>query len=272
MKQAKIIFITGCANGIGKYLAEALYAQGNQLILTDVMEEKLLELYKHWDAERILLLKLDVSKPEDWERAMEKTLEKWDHLDVIINNAGVIVPGYIHQTDLKNVDFHIDINLKGVIYGTRFASRQMVKQGFGQIINIASLAGIAPTVGLDLYTASKFGVRGFSLAIAPVLRKHNVFVSVVCPDLVNTHMLTLQLDYEEAALTFSGNRVLSTEEIGNVIIRKGVEKKQLEIMHPYSRGLLAKLSSFFPKLSFSPVMSNLLKKGAKKQALLKQKS
>lgn len=268
----KVIFITGAANGIGQYLAKALYQRGATLVAADVQFDKLQAQVQEnqWEANRAMIVPLDVSNLESWKTAFARTLEKFGKIDVMINVAGIILPGFIHQTAFENIDRHIDINLKGVIYGTKLAAEWMVSRRQGQIINIASLAGLTPGRGLNLYCASKFGVRGFSLSVAHELREHNVFVSVVCPDLVDTGMLTTQLDYHEAAITFSGNRALTVPEIGEVIIRQALEKKRLEVVYPAGRGFLAKLSGWFPSLGVSWISRILLQKGLQNQAKYKR--
>ena len=271
MDQEKVVIITGCASGIGKYLAENLHRDGHCLTLTDVNEKGLQEAAEQngWTGEKVIVQTMDVTKRADWERVIRSTLERWNRIDVLMNIAGVIRPGYIHETDFDMIDFHIDINLKGTIYGTKLVSEQMVKQKQGHIINVASMAGIAPVKGLNLYSTSKFGVRGFTLSIAGELQEHNVAVTVVCPDLVDTPMLTLQLDYPEAALTFSGIRHLSFPEIGQVILDQGFKKKKLEIVYPAGRGLTAKIASFQPKTA-NLILKKLAEKGLKRQKELRE--
>jgi 3-oxoacyl-[acyl-carrier protein] reductase len=272
MHHEKVILITGCASGIGKYLAENLFREGHRLALTDANEKGLQKAAEQngWTGEKAIVQPMDVTKRADWEKVIQATLERWNRIDVLMNIAGVIRPGYIHETDFDMIDFHIDINLKGTIYGTKLVSEQMVKQKSGHIINVASMAGISPVCGLNLYSASKFGVRGFSLSIAYELQEHNVAVTVVCPDLVDTPMLTLQLDYPEAALTFSGSRHLTVEEIGQVILDQGFKKKKMEIVYPTGRGLTAKVASFLPK-SANLILKKLTEKGLKRQKEMKQK-
>lgn len=136
-------------------------------------------------------------------------------------------------------------------------------QEFGHIINIASLAGIAPVSGLSLYTASKFAVRGFSLAAAAEFRDFGIFVSVVCPDLVDTPMLTTQLDYpEESKLSFSGpKKVLRPEDITRVILEL-MENPRVQVCIPERRGLLAKIAGAWPKIG-ELFRANLESKGRK---------
>jgi 3-oxoacyl-[acyl-carrier protein] reductase len=154
----------------------------------------------------------DVRDAGQWESLLAEMVRRWGRVDVLMNVAGVIRPGWVQEGSSVDVDFHLDINVKGVIHGTHAAARMMLKQGGGHIINIASLAGIAPIPGLSLYCASKFAVRGFTLAIAQELMQKGIKVTVVCPDAVQTPMLDMQVDYEQAAMTFSGNRVLTVEE------------------------------------------------------------
>ncbi len=272
MHHEKVVLITGAASGIGKYLAQTLYKDGHLLAATDVNEEGLKKVAEEsgWDPDKAIVQALDVTKRSEWEQIIRAALDRWSRIDVLMNIAGVIKPGFIHETDFDMIDFHIDVNLKGTIIGTKLVSEQMVKQKGGQIINIASMAGITPVYGLNLYSTSKFGVRGFSLSIAPELKEHNVAVTVVCPDLVDTPMLTLQLDYPEAALTFSGSRHLTVEEIGNVILDQGLKKKKLEIVYPTSRGLTAKIASFQPRL-MDMLLKLLADKGSKRQSKLKGK-
>ena len=272
MHHEEVMIITGCASGIGKYLTEKLYREGHCLAITDVNEEGLNKAAEQngWTGEKVFVQAMDVTKRADWEKVIHATLARWKRIDVLMNIAGVIRPGFIHETDFDMIDFHIDINLKGTIYGTKLVSEQMVKQKQGHIINIASMAGIAPVSGLNLYSTSKFGVRGFTLSIANELQQHNVAVTVVCPDLVDTPMLTLQLDYPEAALTFSGSRHLTVQEIGQVILEQGLQKKKLEIVYPTGRGLKAKIASFQPKVA-SLILKKLAEKGLKRQKELKER-
>jgi 3-oxoacyl-[acyl-carrier protein] reductase len=209
-------------------------------------------------------MKLDVTRVENWNQVIDATLKKFGRLDYLFNIAGVSLPRFLCDADTSLVDEHMDTNAKGVMYGTVLAAKVMEKQGAGHIVNIASLAGIAPVPGLSFYTASKYAVRGFSVAAAIELRPKNVYVTVICPDLVKTPMYDYQLTLpEESALTFSGpRRVLTVEDIANALL-KAVEKKPIEIALPPSRGLLSKLAGSFPWL-FLVLGDSLRKKGLRR--------
>jgi 3-oxoacyl-[acyl-carrier protein] reductase len=195
---------------------------------------------------------------------VDLAVRTWGRLDVLLNVAGVLRPSHVHDHDAGDVDFHFDVNAKGVVHGTRAAAARMIEQGQGHIVNVSSLAGHCPVPGLALYAASKFAVRGFSLAAAFELRPRGVFVSVVCPDAVQTPMLDLQLHHPEAALTFSGARALTVQEVANVIVDDVLERKPLEVLIPRSRGVLARVISAWPGLALwlSPLMT---RRGLKRQ-------
>lgn len=259
--------VTGAASGIGRTLARRLVREGWHVWAADVDEDGLASLVDHpdWSAERGHTAVLDVRDPERWRELIADVCEQHGRLDALFNVAGVVKPGFVHDTEDADVDLHIDVNLKGVIHGTRIAARAMVDQGSGHIINIGSLASLAPVAGLPLYSASKFGVRGFSLAAAQELRDHGVAVSVVLPDAVATPMLDLQVDYDEAAMTFSGREPLTVEQVVEAVFARVLPDRPIEVTLPASRGGLAKLSTVLPQVSFwlGPLLAKI---GARNQA------
>jgi 3-oxoacyl-[acyl-carrier protein] reductase len=261
----KTFFVTGAASGIGRHLAGELLKRGARVLATDLNRDGLDELRQASGmGESLWTQTQDVRDAVQWQQLMTDLAARWGRVDVLMNVAGVIRPGWAQEGTAKDVDFHLDINAKGVIHGTHAAARQMLGQGGGHIINIASLAGIAPIPGLSLYSASKFAVRGFTLAIAQELAPRNIKVTAVCPDAVQTPMLDMQVDYEQAAMTFSGNRVLTVEDVGRVILGRVLDKAPLEVMIPGGRGWLAKLASAFPDMN-ALLLESLRKKGQKQQ-------
>ncbi|MBM9500631.1 SDR family oxidoreductase [Leptospira sp. 201903071] len=266
-----ILFITGCAGGLGKKIAEDAFSAGHSILITDINEKELKKFSTQWknEKERVLVSKLDVTSPTDWKKVMDLAYKKWGKIDALLNVAGYLLPGYIYEVPAKEIDRHMDINAKGVMYGTREAAVRMVAAKAGHIVNIASLAGVAPITGIALYSTSKFAVRGFSLAVAQELKEKNVFVTVVCPDAIKTPMLDLQKDFEQASMTFSGDKVLTAEEVSQIILGRVLSKKPLEVMIPGSRGILAKIANLFPAMSgfLGPI---LRKKGLKKQSAYKK--
>jgi 3-oxoacyl-[acyl-carrier protein] reductase len=258
------VWLTGSASGVGLHLTRAFIRRGDRVVATDVQYEALQSLVasQGWPTEQLLLRRLDVTSASDWQSVYEEILQRGWGLDYLLNVAGYLKPGFIHETDSAEIERHLAVNVKGVMLGSQLAARHMAKQRHGHIINIASLAGIAPVPGIALYSASKFAVRGFSLALAQEMRPYGVQVTVICPDAIQTPMLTLQEDYEEAALTFSGAKALEVTDIEQAVFENALKNHPMEIMLPLQRGLLAKLSSAMPQSSF--LLADVLRRRGRK--------
>ena len=241
-------FMTGCASGIGRHVAGLLLKRGDRVYATDVNLEalKTCAVEDQWPEERSRCDQLDVRNREDWETVFARAAEVFGRIDVCMNIAGVMLAGWVHEQPAHDVDLQIDINTKGVIWGTQIAARHMMKHGGGHIINISSMAGIASIPGIAVYTASKHAVRGFSLASAFELKPHGIAVTVVCPDAIKTPLLEQSARHEAGAVVFSGSRLLTLEEIGQVILHRVLVRRELEVAIPWRRGLLARLGNLLP--------------------------
>jgi 3-oxoacyl-[acyl-carrier protein] reductase len=246
--RARRILVTGCASGIGRELAKTLLEAGHRVLATDRLLPPLEHAAREWpaDGERLELRALDVTDPLAWDAAVAAARQRFGGLDVLVSVAGVLVPGWAHELTDEAVDLQLDVNIKGVVHGVRAVVPGMIAQGHGHIVNVASLAALAPVSGLAVYCASKHAVRGFSLSVALELRQHGIAVTVVCPDAVQTPMLDVQRDVEAAALTFSGPRVLTVCEVSEAIVR-ALDERPLELLLPPSRGWLAKLAELVPE-------------------------
>jgi len=251
----RVALITGASSGIGLHFARRMAERGFRLAVASSNAAKLGSRFEASDT--LLLQQMDVRDSGRWQEVLDETTVRFGRLDYLFNIAGVVVPGLLRDLTPNAVDRHMDVNAKGMMYGTMLASTLMLRQGFGHIINVASLAGVAPVPGIALYSASKFAVRGFSLAAANELAGTGVDVTVVCTDLVDTPMLDAELDHESSALVFSGPRPLTVEEVSRSLFR-AMEKRPREILLPASRGLLAKIASFAPGLA--TMLSNHLER------------
>ena len=262
--------LTGCASGIGRHLTGALARDGHRLIATDLDGAALTAAAasEGWSAERVRCQKLDVRSEAEWEAVMSAAESDLGGLDVLFNIAGFLSAAYVTDFTQRDLDLHFDVNAKGTMLGTRAAARRMVAAGSGHIVNIGSLASLAPVPGLSLYSASKFAVRGFTLAAAIELRSRGVAVTLVMPDAVATPMFEKQVDKEEAALTFSGAKALTVEDIARLILDRVLPDRPLEVTIPQGRGLLARLANSAPEVAkaLAPI---LLKQGRKRQGEIK---
>ncbi len=184
----KISIITGGASGIGRALGEELARRGAKVILTDINAEGIEQVAASIRAAggRANGKELDVTNARDVEKLIQETATEFGRLDYIFNNAGIAVLGEARDTDLEQWRRVIDVNLWGVINGTLTAYKLMAKQGFGHIVNTASVAGLFPSALETSYTASKYGVVGMSKSMRCEGADLGVKVSVVCPGFIRT--------------------------------------------------------------------------------------
>ena len=203
------------------------------------MFDSLKQQYDNNTNNKVLLYKLDVTNPDEWDYVMDQCIKHFDGLDVVFNIAGVLCPNKIQNATIREINLQIDVNVKGVIYGTRAASKcfQQTKTNNntrnnyydnnnnkdaingGHIINFSSMGGLATVSGVTLYAASKFAVRGFSFAASKDLIDENIAVTCFMPDAVQTPMVDLQLNFDDASMAFSGD-ILSLDEAPSALIIK----------------------------------------------------
>lgn len=248
---ADTFVVTGAASGIGRRLVGDLLARGHRAMATDLRADALDRTAEEdrWPTDRVLLRNLDVRHAQGWESLLDEALDTWGTLDCLLNVAGFLRPAWVHEATEDDIHRHLDINVKGVVLGTRAAARRMIGRQRGHIINIASLASMAPAPGLGLYVGSKYAVRGFSMAAAQELKQHGVAVTTVCPDAVATPMLDLQVDYPEAALTFTAPRVLEPSDVSTLILDKVLRRRPILVSIPKRRAALARMSDLFPQVA-----------------------
>lgn len=242
----KQYIVTGAASGIGRELTLRLLALGHSVWACDIQEAALADLATAVAQDAHLRTeKLDVRDPAAWSVLVQRVVDTAGRVDVLCNVAGVLKENWCDAATPQEVDFHFDINVKGVIFGVQAVLPQMKTQKSGHIVNIASLAGLSPVPGLSLYSASKFAVRAYTLAAAIELKPHGITLTAVCPDAVQTPMLDIQLGKEETTMTFSGARALTTDEVVDAIVASETSHA-LEIMLPLSRGITAKAANLLP--------------------------
>lgn len=244
--------LTGCAGGIGGHLVDRLCAAGYRVTATDVDEDALRQRAgeSRWPKNQVFLHQLDVRDPDAWQLVLDGAVARFGPVDNVMNIAGCLFSHWLQDTPRGQIGAMLDINVKGVIYGTQAAARFMIPRGQGHIINFASMAGTVPIPGLAVYCASKYAVRGFSLSATLELERHGIAVTVVCPDGVDTHLLDQSKTVDAGAIVFSSRRLLTVEQIGDVIMGRVLKKRPVEISVPTGRGLLARLVDVFPSLGF----------------------
>lgn len=242
------VIVTGAASGIGQALAIRLLDAGHHVCVCDLNGDALQGIYTRY-ADRAVIKTLDVRDVNGWQAVISICQAQWPRIDVLCNVAGILRDNWIPDVTTEDIDLHLDINVKGTLYGTQAAVSVMQQQKAGHIINIASMAALTPVPGLALYSASKFAVRAYSLAAAMELKPLGIAVTTICPDAVQTPMLDQQKGREQAALTFSGRKTLTVDDVVNSIMNHVLPDRPMEVVLPLERGVIAKLSNAFPQLS-----------------------
>jgi 3alpha(or 20beta)-hydroxysteroid dehydrogenase len=183
----KVAIISGAARGQGAAEARAFAGEGASVLIGDVLDELGRDLAGELGTKAIYQ-HLDVTSPHDWHNAVERVLDRWDRIDVLVNNAGVVTIGTIE--DQPDHDFRraLDVNLVGCWYGMKAVIPAMKAARDGVIINVSSTSGMEGTAGLGAYTASKFAVRGLTKVAALELGPYNIRVNSVHPAGIDTPM------------------------------------------------------------------------------------
>jgi len=259
----KVVIVTGAASGIGKAISQMFANEGAKVVLADINKESLIRFEHELKAKGVQAIGVhtDVTKLEMIKALLNTAVDKFGRIDILCNNAGIILPNNIDVTDYASIDKQININLYGIVYGTKEAIPIMKKQGFGHIVNTASLGGIVPEPGSAIYTATKFAVRGFDLAVRLELQKTPVRISTVCPDSTETPQLQYEAEHSGSAMSFV-DKIQPPEAVAKAVA-KAVLKNKIEVYVPHSQGMLARLALSIPWI-IPPLWPYLEKSGEKK--------
>ncbi|MFC2155694.1 SDR family NAD(P)-dependent oxidoreductase [Acidobacteriota bacterium] len=187
----KVAIITGGASGIGRALSEALAGWGCEVVLADLQHELAEEVAGRICAAggKAAAFKVDVTNFAALAEVVKKTVERAGRLDYMFNNAGIGIAGEVRDFTLEDWNRVIDVNVRGVINGIQAVYPLMLNQGFGHIVNTASMAGLVPIPVLAAYTASKHAVVGLSKTLRIEAVDKGVRVSVLCPGVIRTPIL-----------------------------------------------------------------------------------
>jgi NAD(P)-dependent dehydrogenase (short-subunit alcohol dehydrogenase family) len=225
----KVALITGAASGIGEATATLFGQEGAKVMCADLNAEGAEQVAQTIVSSggEAASTQADVSQAADVERMVRQTVERWGRLDVLVNNAGIYFILPLAQVPEEEWDRLININLKGVYLGCKYAIPQMVGQGKGAIVNTASIAGLRGFANWTTYCASKGGVIQLTKAVAMEVARLNVRVNCVCPGIIDTGMFDqavdmVAVDRDELAATIGEahpmGRIGRPEEVAAAIL------------------------------------------------------
>ena len=234
----KVVAITGGARGIGEATARAIVAKGGKVAIGDLDVELAQKTAGALGGETIAL-ELDVTRRESFEDFLSQVEERLGPLDVIVNNAGIMPIGPFVEEDDATARRMVDINLHGVIFGTKLAIPGLVRRGSGHIVNIASTAGKGGFPGGATYCATKHAVVGLSEAVRAELRDTGVEVSVVMPAVVNTEL-------GSGLVEARGVKVSEPSEVADAIV-DALEAPKFDVWVPRVTGAISKVMTLLPR-------------------------
>lgn len=229
MLQGKIALVTGASKGIGRAIAVALGREGAHVIVNyNGSEEQAKETCKLIEdaGGSCESMRFNVAEEEITMEAMKSILEKHGKLDILVNNAGITRDGLLMRMTDADFESVLDVNLKGAFHTIRAASKQMLKQRSGRIINISSVSGIIGNPGQANYSASKAGLIGLTKATARELASRGITVNAVAPGFIETDMTDKLSDAvkENACKQIPLGKMGNPEDIAEAVVFLASEK------------------------------------------------
>ena len=226
----KTVLITGGSRGIGKAVAMKFAENGYKIIINYVSDktdtEQLKKELLQAGAADILLIKADVSNSEDVKNMVKETIEKFEKIDVLVNNAGITKDNLLLRMTPEDFEKVIDINLKGTFNVTKSVVPYMMKKRTGKIVNISSVVGVSGNAGQCNYSASKAGIIGFTKSIAKELASRNILANCIAPGFIDTDMTSVLSDEVKDSINaqIPMKRMGTAQEIANVAYFLGCEE------------------------------------------------
>ena len=252
----KRVLVTGAAKGIGAAIARLCAEAGYGVVAVDVDEEHLAKL--RGELPQIETDVLDVRDLTAWERVAIRVESRGGPIDVLVNNAGVCLPGPCDQVSAEDDRLTVEVNLLGVMNGVRTFLPRFLARGRGHVINIASMAAFAPAPDLATYCATKHAVRAYTHSCALDHRHAPVHWTLACPSAVETPMLQGMRKKRAGAVVFT-EKPMRPERFATAIV-DAIRAPKREVLVPSARGKVIRFLGLFPGL-LARGMDDAVRKG-----------
>jgi short-subunit dehydrogenase len=237
----RVVAVTGGARGIGRSIAEELVARGARVAIGDVdadlARRTALEVGGGTTAHP-----LDVTDPASFERFLDEATAVHDGLDVLVNNAGIMPIGPFLDEDVELTRRTVEIDLVGVLTGTRLAGARFVARGHGHVVNVASVMGTLASPNAATYVATKHAVVGFSEALRQEWRGTGVEVTAICPGFVRTELIAGM----SAPGALERFLVVDPEQVAALVVREIGRGRSRTVYTPRTIGGLSRLARTMP--------------------------
>jgi short-subunit dehydrogenase len=246
----RVIAITGGTEGIGKALVEEFLVLGAKVATCSRTPEKLEQIKNEHPGKPLLAIVADVSKEEDCKNFIEKTIEEFQQIDVLINNAGISMRALFKDTELSTLKKLMDVNFWGTVYCTKFALNTITKNK-GTIVGVSSVAGYRGLPGRSGYSASKFAVNGWLEALRTELLETGVNVMWVCPGFTKSNIRNAALNKDakpQGESPLDESKLMTATECAQHII-KAIGKRKRTLVLTFTGKQTVFMNRFFPALT-----------------------
>ncbi len=265
----KSVIVTGASAGVGAAVARAFAAEGARLMLVARRRDPLVAIRDELSAQTdVVTFALDVSDIGGCRDLVRKTVYEFGAIHYLVNNAGAHVRGNFETVDIDAIATMVDVNLRAPLVLSRLALDPIREAGGGAIVNVASLAGTTPVPGSATYSATKFGLRAFTLALVDELAGSNVHVGAVSPGPIDTGFIMDEID-QVTDLTFS-QPMRTAEQVAEAVLAVAAGG-DVDVKMPRFSGALATAGYLFPSLkrALKPMLE---RRGRKAKAYYKARA
>ncbi|PKM82603.1 MAG: beta-ketoacyl-ACP reductase [Firmicutes bacterium HGW-Firmicutes-14] len=218
----KTAIITGAARGIGREIALVLANKGANVAIMDINPDQIRETAAEIEKTgcRALAIEGNVTRAEDVDEMVKKTIEKFGRIDILVNNAGITRDTLLMRMKEEDWDAVMNVNLKGAFLCTKAVTRIMMKQRYGRIVNISSVIGLMGNAGQANYGASKAGIIGLAKSTARELASRNITVNAVAPGFIDTEMTKVLPDEMKKQMLHQIplGRMGTPEDVANAVV------------------------------------------------------
>ena len=258
----KIVIVTGASSGIGKATALRFAQKGAHLVLAarsvanlNILSEQLTPF-----GVEVLIVPTDVSKEADCKNLMDKALEKFGRIDVLVNNAGISMRAAFADIELDVLKKVMDVNFWGTVFCTRYAMASILKSK-GSIVGVSSIAGYKGLPGRTGYSSSKFAMHGFLESVRIENLKNGIHVLIACPGFTASNIRNTALDANgsvQGETPRDEQKMMQPEEVAKAMVA-AVEKRKDRLTLTANGKLTVFLIKFFPKMVDKLVFNHMSK-------------
>jgi len=250
MPESKVAIVTGASSGIGKSIAFSLAAKKYNIVLAARRTEQLSAIQQQLENEykvKVLSVKTDVSIENDCRQLIEKTIQHFHRIDVLVNNAGVSMRALFGKLEMDVFKTVMDINFYGTVYCTKYALPYLLETK-GSVTGVISVAGFRGLPGRTAYSASKFAITGFLETLRTEYLREGLHVLIAAPGFTQTEIRTKAFIYNGQPQGESPRveeKMMTADQVAAFIVR-AIEKRKLYLITDFQGKLVRLLTMLFP--------------------------